>query len=824
MPSSVVAGQEASQRPRLTAETLMLQARFPPRVSQGAWSATSQDRHAVQARLLAPPFAIDNADTQYGRRFALLRFLDWLEAQRGQTWQDRWNSSGIDKGGRADPNWKDIPVDWLKRTGRTAADGTFIRTVIGSGLMLLIGADAVRPSIPWLLTVRTLRNLAAEMARVRDPDGFAALDAVSRNGVVSHIITQSALNRIAFILAAKGGTVRDITVGDCIELVDRTYQYGRYQSGGEGSYFYQLLNAIGTFPAGAPPTVRMISTMYHGQDTPEELIDRHDLACRPVRDLLVDYLRERQSALSYKSLDRLAHHLGRVFWKDLEEHHPGISSLDLPPDTAVAWKQRMRTTSAGAPSGNGRVPRSDASTPLHAVRAFYLDIAQWATEDPSRWGPWVARCPIKPADMHHRKERSERKSRMDQRTRERLPMVDVIAVALDRARNDSAELLAAARQVGPGEQFAAAGEVLRRAIVQKSSPLVWAEDGKGSRRNLIRKEDQAFWAWAAVEVLRHTGIRVRELTELTHHSLVQYQVPDTGELVPLLHIAPSKTDEERLVVISPELADVLATVIQRVRVKDGAVPLVAIYGSDRIWSPLMPLLFQCPVGIENRPFTPHSIEMLISSAVAGTALRDASGKPLKLAPHDFRRIFATEAMLNGMPPHIAQLLLGHKDINVTMGYKAVYPEESISAHRSFLARRRDLRPSEEYRSPTDEEWEDFLGHFQRRRLELGDCGRAYGTSCIHEHSCIRCPLLRVDPTQRPRLENIRDNLTERIAEAEREGWTGEAEGLQVSLAATTAKLMQIDALATRRAAAVDLGMPAYGDIVGRVATIPEDRI
>jgi hypothetical protein len=36
-----------------------------------------------------------------------------------------------------------------------------------------------------------------------------------------------------------------------------------------------------------------------------------------------------------------------------------------------------------------------------------------------------------------------------------------------------------------------------------------------------------------------------------------------------------------------------------------------------------------------------------------------------------------------------------QDINVTLGYKAVYPEEAIQAHLAFLARRRALRPSEE---------------------------------------------------------------------------------------------------------------------------------
>ena len=109
-------------------------------------------------------------------------------------------------------------------------------------------------------------------------------------------------------------------------------------------------------------------------------------------------------------------------------------------------------------------------------------------------------------------------------------------------------------------------------------------------------------------------------------------------------------------------------------------------------------------------------------------------------------MFITDAILHGMPPHIAQLVAGHRDINTTMGYKAVYPEEVISGHRAFINRRRCLRPSEEYRMPTDEEWEEFLGHFARRKVALGECGRSYATPCIHEHSCLRCPLLRPTPS------------------------------------------------------------------------------
>jgi len=63
-----------------------------------------------------------------------------------------------------------------------------------------------------------------------------------------------------------------------------------------------------------------------------------------------------------------------------------------------------------------------------------------------------------------------------------------------------------------------------------------------------------------------------------------------------------------------------------------------------------------------------------------------------------------------------------------------------------------------------------------------------------------------DPAQRPRIAEIRDNLIARIAEAEREGWLGEAEGLKISLAGANDKLAQID----RRPAGppLNLGIPS----------------
>jgi hypothetical protein len=79
-------------------------------------------------------------------------------------------------------------------------------------------------------------------------------------------------------------------------------------------------------------------------------------------------------------------------------------------------------------------------------------------------------------------------------------------------------------------------------------------------------------------------------------------------------------------------------------------------------------------------------------------------------------------------------------------------------------------------------------------------------------------MLRIDPAQRHRLEEIRDNLQARINEAEREGWTGEAEGLRVSLDAANNKIAQAEMTAARRAEAINLGIPANRDIATTLST------
>lgn len=248
------------------------------------------NRVQVLARLSAPPFLVAGTgdhlpQSVHLRQVTLVKVMDWLEGSPGLTWQDRWNASGAGADGRLD--WRRTALQELGRTGRPI-ENRQVAQGIGMGLTQLICGDVLRPGVGWLLGAVSPRRLWHEMARTRDGEGFAALAAVTASRMVPYPSASAARERIAIIMAAKGGRMRDITPGDGLELARACDQLFPGSSGGHG-VFYQLLHAVGVFPADAPPTVRMFSPRFGGQRSVEQLVDRYDLACRPVRDLLVDY-------------------------------------------------------------------------------------------------------------------------------------------------------------------------------------------------------------------------------------------------------------------------------------------------------------------------------------------------------------------------------------------------------------------------------------------------------------------------------------------------------------------------------------------------------
>lgn len=287
------------------------------------------------------------------------------------------------------------------------------------------------------------------------------------------------------------------------------------------------------------------------------------------------------------------------------------------------------------------------------------------------------------------------------------------------------------------------------------------------------------------------------MVELTHTSIRQY-TPPNGEVTVLLHVAPSKSDRERLIPASPELASVLATIIRRVKGTGETIPLLSRFDPlERRWGPELPHLFQLRYGGPARVMSTAGARHLLRTTALEAGLKDVDGSSLIFSPHDLRRIFATETVNSGLPIHIAQHLLGHLNLNTTQGYVAIYPEQVIKNYRTFIDNRRSSRSAQEYRDPTAEEWSEFERHFTLRRVALGTCHRPYGTPCVHEHACVRCPMLQIDPEQMPRLQEREINTLTRIDEARQKTWLGEVAALEESLRHIREKQTQAACIAQR---------------------------
>ena len=79
---------------------------------------------------------------------------------------------------------------------------------------------------------------------------------------------------------------------------------------------------------------------------------------------------------------------------------------------------------------------------------------------------------------------------------------------------------------------------------------------------------------------------------------------------------------------------------------------------------------------------------------------------------------------------------------------------------------------------------------------------------------VSCPLLRVDPAQIPRLEEICANLGDRLQEAREQGWLGEVAAIETTLAAAAQKLAAMRGL-TARNTTVHLGIPDVRSVTAR---------
>lgn len=728
--------------------------------------------------------------------------LNYLAGYEGSTWQQRWDTSPMGRG--------EVNASILGSRRETGM-------AIGQGLRSLFCLRVFQPSLLAFRINKFHEYGQFFVAAQGDPllEKFAEQAAAA---TVSWAYRQEALFDVCCLLTVQGVALADLTPPALLHYGHETRRVraimlpGRkYSNRFAGLSAWNILHQMGHFPSGTPSTMR--EALSRGQLTIEQMVDRYPIRNQAVRQLLIDYFTRRAADTDYASISHMVLEVAHHFWEKIERINPDQADLRISPEVYATWRHMISTREDGKNAGK---PRAGVDGIVICVRSFYYDLHTWASDEPERWAHWVAPCPVPPSEIRGLGKRRRRiNERSADRTRQRQPLLPLLVQHVESRYDAARALLERARQAQEGETFLLGGRSYQRVITNNDlhrrrrsggqSPVRVLDEATGELIHIETDEEAAFWDWACVETLRHSGVRIEELCELTHLSIRQYQ-RSNGEVIALLVIAPSKTDRERVIPMSAELFHVIASVVRRHTQTGRNIPLVNRFDPhDKVWSAHLPFLFQRQIGSTDRVIAGGTVLNMIKRRCDELAEQHSGFRTTRFTPHDFRRIFATELVNSGLPIHIGAALLGHLNIQTTRGYVAVFDEDIVRHYVAFLDHRRELRPTEEYREATGEEWAEFDEHFDKRKVELGSCGRPYGTPCQHEHACIRCPMLHVNPKMLTRLGELETDLLDRRTRAQTEGWAGEIEGIDMTLTFLRAK--REDTERKLRRPAIDLGIP-----------------
>ena len=716
--------------------------------------------------------------------------LDWLERLPGETWQQRWLASGADAAGER----------WVDGVGELSglANGRDGRAQLTGGVTRLLMLGVVRPSYYWLyrwhspILVRLLRDR-------RDPEGFARLDPLcERMPRFTPSIAGSPTGYTLRILLHNGGRLADITVPDCVEAYRAMV--------GHAPPAPQLVRAA---PRGGHSPRRHAADRVGGQPsrslTVEEIVDVYGVTAGPsgICSSLICANGARPSTTARWC--QLATKLVLLFWRDLELHEPGIGSLHLAEPLARAWKERLHRVH----HGNDRIGkrRQDRHPILLAVRGFYADLNQWALEDPGRWRRWAAPNPVIARDLADQHKHIRRQhARMHQRTRGLaavLPALVGMAVARQAAR------CRGARDYRPRT----IGQIV---VVHVTSPgpAVYVTDparGGTGRPGAVYADDPAHEAPAQPHTrggIRLLGMGGGRRTP-PHGSTARGDARDHPPQLRGVHaaqhrggdsplqITPSKTDRERLLVVGPELSEVLQRDHHSRQSRHRQAPLVSRY--DHAEPPPQPgaaLFVSAPCGLRPQVMTTIRVGQLLDETMDATGLSAADGRPLRSARMTFAASLPLRRWPPGLPIHIAAKLLGHESFGDHAGVtlRCTEDQDVVDHHRAFIARRRPCGPARSTASPRR-----GVGRVPRPLREAQ--GRARGLrqrlcNGLHPRACVlRCPSSGPDPNQ---LREAGSRFEANSSPARRGPAARVArrvEGLEVSLAGAEQKLAVMQRLA-----------------------------
>lgn len=327
--------------------------------------------------------------------------LEWLDNHPGTGWQEKWISSGSD----TDLAWLDAltdPDDPRQEKGK--------RDEMKRGLVRLFLGRIVFPGYGFLSNYQATNLYSIARAAFR-PDLFARFEERADALAANANQRKQAIVVATQIVLHTGRDLHELNSNDL--LAYRAWHFLHRGSNPRTAHLaWSAL--VGIADLDGHQTLDM--AIRHGQRKTEDLVDGYGMEQSAVREVLIRYLSERRPGTDYNSFASLVANVVGRFWSDIERHNPGLDTLDIPRDTAEAWKLRLSVIVNDA--GETR-PRRDYFSTLMAVRGMYRDIQEWATDDPT-WAQWSFPSPVRRQDTRgYHKVRAQATAEIHQRIRER---------------------------------------------------------------------------------------------------------------------------------------------------------------------------------------------------------------------------------------------------------------------------------------------------------------------------------------------------------------------------------------------------------------------
>jgi site-specific recombinase XerD len=401
------------------------------------------------------------------------------------------------------------------------------------------------------------------------------------------------------------------------------------------------------------------------------------------------------------------------FWEYLDERHPDVTECrQILPHQArgfVAWATAKARTVQCSTNRKGTEDRTTTYDWMVDVRTFFTDLCTWGTKPGS---PLAQHMPVAiPLTSHD------------------LNSGGFAAARARTAARMTATVMDLTREIPNIRAFAL------RAWHEAAEHLAAEPDDAAA----IRGERDRFWDWALLELLLTSGLRVEEVSELTTLDVLKRRLPD-GQIYYLLHVKPSKYDRARVIPIGDGLGRVIAEIIDHIKAfyRTGVVP--ACDRRDYVAKtplPTAPYLLQ-GAGHPSA-MSIQTIRGRLQNLSLAAGARHADGGPLRLGPHDCRRVFATEHLNNNTPVHVIAALLGHASLDTVMIYAKLYPESLVEGYRTAMrGLYTDVYDADALRAPSAAEWAAFAANCSLRDMGTHVCALPTGEHCTRGLVCLGC--------------------------------------------------------------------------------------